>query len=387
MGGSQDSVLARARALHGAIAARADEAERGRRMPADLARTIAEAGLFRTCVPRSIGGLESTPAEILGVIEAVAEADASAGWCVMIASTTGLLSGYLPMPLAQAMFGDPLAITGGVVAPMGKAVAEGDAYRVSGRWKWVSGGQNATWLGGGCLIEEDGRLRTFANGAPDHRMMLFPAAEANLIDTWHTAGLCGTGSLDMAVKDLRVPRDRTVSIMTDRPVASGALYAFPLFGLLALGIAAVASGNARAALDAFRDLATAKRPDGGKRTLAERGTIQALFAHATAKLSAARAYLFQSVEAAWAEAQAGGAIGLDGRAALRLSATHMARTAAEVVREVQDAAGGSAVFLDQALQRRLRDAQTMTAHVMVAPGTYELAARPLLGLPTDASML
>jgi alkylation response protein AidB-like acyl-CoA dehydrogenase len=108
---------------------------------------------------------------------------------------------------------------------------------------------------------------------------------------------------------------------------------------------------------------------------------------AEARLSAARALLFETVEAAWATATARGDVGLETRARLRLAATHMVRTAADVTRTAYDLGGGSALYLESPLQRRFRDAHAMTQHVMVQPATLELAGRVLLGLATDAALL
>lgn len=370
-----------------AIAARADEIEAARRLPADLAAELAAAGLFRLVVPKSLGGLELPPGDVVATIEAVAAADASVGWCVMIAATTGLTSAYLPRAYAEELFADPNVITGGVFAPMGKAVVEGDHYRVNGRWAWGSGTANCAWIVGGSMIFEDGALRTLPNGQPDHRMMIFPRAEVELIDTWQAAGLKGTGSGDFAVKDVAVPRDRTVSLIVDKPREEGPLYAFPAFGLLALGIAGVASGNARAALDAVKHMLATKKPPGSQRTAAERGANQVEIAKAEAQLRSARALLYETIDTAWTRAQATGEIDLATRADLRLAATHMTRTAAAVTREAYDLGGGAALYLSNPLQRRFRDAHAMTQHMMVGPATYELAGRVLLGLPTDASTL
>lgn len=369
------------------IVARADEIEAARRLPADLAAELAAAGLFRLIVPKSLGGLELPPAEVVATIEAVAAADASVGWCLMIAATTGLTSAYLPPELAQELFADPNVITGGVFAPMGKAVAEGDHYRVNGRWSWGSGTANCAWIVGGSMIFDDGAMRTLSNGQPDHRMMIFPRHQVELIDTWHSAGLKGTGSGDFAVKDVAVPRDRTVSLIVDKPVETGALYAFPAFGLLALGIAGVASGNARAALDSVKAMLAGKKPPGSQRTAAERGANQVEIAKAEASLRSARALLYETIDAAWTRAQATGEIDVATRADLRLAATHMTRTAAAVTRDAYDLGGGAALYLSNPLQRRFRDAHAMTQHMMVGPATYELAGRVLLGLPTDASTL
>lgn len=374
-------------ALAPRIADRADEAEAARRLPADLAADMAAAGLFRMMVPRSLGGLQLTPMEAVENIEAIGMADASAGWCTMIAATTALCAAYLPRDQARIVFGDAEAITGGVFAPMGRALAEVDSWRVSGRWSWASGSANCNWLMGGCVLLEDGKPRLAADGRPDHRMMVMPAADVALIDTWHAAGLKGTGSGDMAATDVLVPMERSVSLVHDRPVAEGALYAFPAFGLLALGIAAVASGNAAAALADLGGLLVARKPLGSTRTAAERATVQTDFAKAHATLAAARALLFEALHGAWRVAEQSGDVPLTERARLRLAATHMVRTAADVTRTAYDLGGGSALFLSSPLQRRFRDAHAMTQHVMVAPATYELVGRVLLGLPTDAQML
>ncbi|MFZ4690037.1 MAG: acyl-CoA dehydrogenase family protein, partial [Polymorphobacter sp.] len=273
--------------------------------------------------------------------------------------------------------------SGGVFAPMGKAVADGDDYIVSGRWAWASGSANCQWLTGGALIFDDGKLRTLPNGAPDHRMMFFRREDVELIDTWDASGLRGTGSGDMAVKDVRVPRARTVSFITDAPRETGPLYRFPPFGLLALGIAAVASGNARAALEDFKALATTKKGAGSSRTLGERGTVQAEYAQCEARLEAGRALVAREIAEAWARTGQGEAFDIPLRARLRVAATHLVRTSSDVVRSAYDMAGGTAVYASHPLQRRFRDAHVATQHMMVGPSTYELTGRVLLGLPTD----
>jgi indole-3-acetate monooxygenase len=381
------ALLSRADALAPQIAARADEIETARRLPADLAERMAEAGLFRMIVPEAIGGLEMRVADLSAAIQTIARADASAGWCVMIASTTALNAAYLPRDFAAEVFANPHTITGGVFAPMGKAVPEGESYRVSGRWPWASGSQNCNWLCAGSLIMEEGGPRRLPSGAPDARLMFFPAEEAILHDTWHTSGLKGTGSLDMELRDVRVRQDRSVSLITQKPWAEGPLYAFPAFGLLAVGIASVALGNARAALDDFLALATAKKPGGGQRTLAERATVQADFAKAEAQWQGARCYLEDAIGRTWAEAETAGHLGEAGRANLRLACTHAVRTCADVARVANDLAGGTAVYLASPIQRRFRDAHAACAHVMTAPATYELTGRVMMGVPTDTAML
>lgn len=376
-----------ATALQPEIRARAAEIEKARRLPPDLAATLARAGLFRMATPRAVGGLEASPPAIFRAIEAVGEADASTGWCVMIGATSGMTSAWLPAEVARPIFGPPETITCGVFAPMGRAVEQGDDYVLTGRWQWASGSANCAWLMGGAAILDDGAPRKRANGALDSRMLIFPRADAELIDSWNVAGLCGTGSGEMRVKDLRVPKAHSASILADRPQAEGPLYAFPVFGLLALGVAAVLMGNARAAVDELVELAGGKRPQGSTRLLAERATAQAALAENVARLRAARAYFSETVDEAWDKARATGEVDLAARAALRLAATHAARTALAATRDMAELGGGSSVFLSSPLQRRMRDAFVGAQHMMVAPPTNELTGRYLMGLPTDASFL
>ena len=199
-----------ARSFQPELLARAPEIEQARRLPADLAAKLAGAGLFRMLIPSGIGGLQSDPLTVAQAIESLAEGDASAGWCLMIGATTAMLSARLPQDLAAEMFADPAVITGGVFAPMGRAVDAGDHWRVTGRWKWGSGSQNCRWLAGGAMLMGEGGPMLDPAGAPLHRMMIFEAADVELIDTWRTSGLCGTGSLDLAVKDMAVPKARSV---------------------------------------------------------------------------------------------------------------------------------------------------------------------------------
>ena len=381
------SIFEAARALDGELRARADEMEEARRLPADLAEKMARAGIFRMVLPSYIGGLELSPLELVETVEVLSRANASAGWCAMIASTTAINAAYMDRERAEEVYADPDVITGGVFAPMGRAKVEGDGYRVSGRWQWGSGSANCTWLCGGCFIEEGEGLRMGPDGAPENRMMVFPASEAELIDTWHVAGLKGTGSGDIAVKDIFVPKGRTVALSVDKPVADGPLYKFPAFGLLALGVCAVALGNARGALDALIDLVKNKRSQGSRKTLAERQIIQSDIAQLEAQWRSARAYLVDEINRTWDVALTEGDVPVERRSDLRLACTHTTRTGADICRSAYDIGGGAALFLDNELQRRFRDAHAATQHIVTARATYELTGRMILGLPTNSAMI
>ena len=194
-------------------------------------------------------------------------------------------------------------MSGGAFAPRGTAHHESDTYLVTGRWAFSSGIDHCDWLMGGCMVIEDGTRKMLAEGRPDIRLVLFPASEVEVIDTWNVSGLRGTGSHDMQVHEVRVPAERTTSLLTDKPIERGPLYAFPIFGLLALSIAGVTLGIARAALDDLVELAGGKTPTLSARRLADRQATQSAVARAEAALRAARELLYAEIERGWAEAR------------------------------------------------------------------------------------
>ena len=338
-------------------------------------------------MPAAIGGGEAPPAVLVECVEALAYGDGSAGWCLAIAATSGLLAGYLPEEAAREVYGPAGAIVGGVFAPHGRAVPSEGGLRASGRWPYASGCEHCDWLMGGCLVEDDSGVRTLASGAPDVTLMLAPAAEVRIHDTWHVSGLRGTGSHDIEFSELLIPAGRCASVFTDPPTQSGPLYAFPLFGLLALAIAAVGIGIARAALDELVSLARVKTPTASRRRLADRATVQADVARAEAALRAARAFLLDCARGSFETAARHREVPVPERVALRLASTHAATTAAEVVGTAYRHGGGSALYESSPLQRQFRDANAVTQHMLVAPATWELTGRLVFGFDADVSQL
>src|SRR5439155_21018669 len=80
----QSDVIARARALHELVRAEAPPTERQRTLTAPVVQALLDAELFYLMVPAALGGLEVDGRTYLEVVEALAAADGSTGWCVMI---------------------------------------------------------------------------------------------------------------------------------------------------------------------------------------------------------------------------------------------------------------------------------------------------------------
>lgn len=333
-------------------------------------------------VPGSLGGAEASPWQMVTAVEELARGDAAAGWCVSVAATSGILAAYLDDAHAHEVFGDPMSCAGGVFAPKGRAAAaRPGTLEVSGRWSFASGVQHCDWLLGGCVVADGEGVRTLDSGAPDVRMVLVPAAQARVIDTWTVSGLRGTGSHDFSVDAIEVPEARSVSLITDAPRQRGPLYAFPSFGLLALAIAGVGMGIARGAMQDLVGLAGAKTPAMATHTLAEQPDTRSRVARAEAQLRAARALVEGAVAEAWEQALDRGEVDLHHRAGLRLAASHAMAAAAHVVDEMYALGGGSAIYDASPLQRRFRDIHVATQHMLVNPSTWDFAGRVLLGAP------
>ncbi len=238
---TQAEWTSRAAAFKDEVTSRANEIEQARVLPQDLADKLAQAGLYKLLVPKTYQGHEVHPCTFLSVIEQVAQADGSVGWCLNICNTSGLVAAYLPPQHAQEIYSPDDAITGGVFAPMGKATSDGKHYTVNGRWNWGSGTSNCSWIMAGCmLIGDDGKPQMMPQGGPLSRMMLLPREDVEIADTWHVAGLAGTGSNEFATTNKQVPLARSVALTPDRPLREAPLSAFPAFGPRALGISALA---------------------------------------------------------------------------------------------------------------------------------------------------
>jgi alkylation response protein AidB-like acyl-CoA dehydrogenase len=370
------TVEAAARGLSAIARDLAGETERLRQLPDQLVARLRDSRLLRAGAPREVDGLELDPATSLKCAEEIARGDASAGWCVSIAITSSLLAAYLPETAREELFGGGKGIAAGVWAPGGKARPENGGYIVSGRWAFCSGIAHADMLFAGCLVE----------GATSPSVAALRTQDLEILDTWHTLGLRGTGSNDAVASEVQVPTDRVFSLF-DGPRIDRPLYRFPIFGFFALSIAAAALGNARAAIDDLIALAGGKVSLGSSRSLAERAPTHAAVARAEASLNAARALYYEGIEAAWQAAHVDEPVSVPRRSDLRLAATHAVRTSADVTRAMYDLAGGSAIYDGSPLQRRFRDAYTATAHFQVNEASRELPGRILLDQPTDAAML
>jgi indole-3-acetate monooxygenase len=377
-----------ARALAPRIRERAAEIEATRQLPADLVMELADARLFKVALPEAEGGLGADVLTSLQVIEEVSRADGSTGWCVAMGINSFRQSAQLsPEVRRELFFSGPVGVSAGSARERGRAVAVPGGYRVTGHWFFASGCMHSHLLHGACKVFDGDQPRLRPNGDQEIRIAYFyPKSQARIIDNWDVSGLRGTGSHDIAVEDLFVPEERTFSALDRRARVTGPMNRMHGFDLAGCGFCCVGLGVARAAIDAFVELATVKIPRSSSDLLRERVMVQAKVGEAEALLRSGRALLFDVVEEMWQTALAKEPITERQRSDLRLAMTHAAQNAARATHMVCVSAGTTSIFARSPLERYARDAEVVTRHNQLQFVNYEAVGRTMLGLESNSPL-
>jgi alkylation response protein AidB-like acyl-CoA dehydrogenase len=380
-------ILHAAIALSAKIRASGEEIEQARRIPMPIVEALKDAGVFGMAMPHAWGGPELDPLTQFRVIEALAMADGSVGWCAMINCDGGYVTAFLNQEVARTMYPDLQAGTAAAATPTGQAQQEPDGYRVSGRFPFASGCQHSEWVWLGCVVMADGMPLVDDNGVPATRQCLVKLAQCEILDTWYTTGLRGTGSNDLVVKDVFVKAEHTFGFQ-DRDLIKrpGPLYAFPF--MFAAKSSAVGLGIARHALEVLIETATnkaARRYMLGEhlepaKLMRDDVFVQEAVGRAEIMLTSARAYFFEVMGDLWSTLVSGGEPNPAQVARFTTHHTYVTGVCVDVVQLVFKAAGGTAVYQKGPLDRCLRDILTMNQHVVGTLRTYEMAGRLLLGM-------
>ena len=383
-------VIALAQALRPAIVAAADETEERRRLAPALLDKLHEAKMFRLLMPKTTGGIETDPITFFHVIETVASGDASTAWCLSQAGGCSMSAAYLDLPVANEIFGnDPRAVLAWGPGPRVKAIECEGGFKVTGVWAFASGCRHATWLGAHCPIyNADGSPKRGADGRQFERTMLVKSTDVEWTDIWHTVGLRATASDQFALNDFFVATDHSITREFDKECReAGPLYKMSSGTCYQMGFAGVACGIAKGALDEFIDMARNKVPRGSKYALRDNAVVQSNIAQAVINVRAARAYLLQSMADIWKDLQAGKLISVEQRITIRGAATNAIHKAREAVDTVYNAAGATAIFENQPLERRFRDIHTVTQQLLGRLSLFEPVGAFMLGADADLTFV
>jgi alkylation response protein AidB-like acyl-CoA dehydrogenase len=341
--------------------------------PADaFVNALREAGLFRLLVPADLGGPELSPWEIGPIFEAMARVDGSAGWTLALGQ--GQAAQLVTPEVFRELFADPKLTMAGSLNPAHVRMVKVDGgYRFTGRGTYVSGCTHATWMLAAAALTEDGALK-LVDGAPVIRAGVLPMKDCVIHETWNVMGMRGTGSHDVEFNDVFVRDDLTFA------------HADALANLGA-SLAPVALGVARHAIDAFVELATAKKPTGSRALLAERVTAQAQLGEAEGYLQAARSFFYETAAEAEARRIAGREPSNAERARMRLGSVMAAQLSARAVDLIYEAAGLTSASNEQPIGRCWRDVHVIRQHITLATTRFEVIGRVGLGLPAASPLI
>jgi 3-hydroxy-9,10-secoandrosta-1,3,5(10)-triene-9,17-dione monooxygenase len=377
-------LVQRARDLIPALRERAAACEDGKRIPAETARDLAAAGIFRITRPASAGGYAMSPSVLWTVAREIGRGCGSTAWIVSLLGLHPWLVGMFE-PRAQAdVFASGEAIvpvlTGGVGRDLRIDPVDG-GYAVSGLWRYASGIDIATWVIAAVPIRR--------NGAPEPHLILVPA-QAFAIDhaSWTVLGMRGTGSKDVRLDRVFVPAHRTMSwVDAQRGIYPGAVvnreptYRAPLNALFAMSTAAAVVGVASGVVDNFVEAVRSRTPIGTGQKQVEDKSAQIEVGACAAQVQMAFALLQHDVDEMIEAAAQGGSFTTEQRTRYRMDAALISRTALTAADRMFNAVGGSLLPTGSPLERGFRDIHAMASHYLLQPEpAAELHGRALLGL-------
>ena len=364
-----------------------DEAQELRHLPAWASKEMAEQGFYRFVLPFELGGENQTAREQIENVEAVSAIDGSVGWCTHINSEiNGLIIRRMPPEFAHEICDDwDLLVCSGHGPPNGpnpgrKARRDGDGWRLNYQGSFASGSHNATWnfVMASQVQDEDTEETVEAS-------FMVPKGEFDVIDTWDTAGLRGSGSHDVRMTDRYVPPEHLLPAVA---LASSEIWDSPTFRNPTHAVynkAAVALGVCRGAIDSFIELAQHKTPWGLGTMLKDQPQIQYRIGEAQATLMAARAFVMETQDAL--EENLGPHPSKGGRMEPEweyfwpalLACAHAAQSNRHVVGMINNTAGTTGSRMDSPLERQLRDAHQSATHALISYRHYEELGKTLVG--------
>lgn len=347
---------------------------------------LQEAGFFRALQPKSFGGSETAIPEYAECIIDIAEACASTAWaCGLLANHSHAIALYSDKLQKEIWADNPQALISSSVAPMGKWQPAEGGIRLSGRFGWSSGSDHAQWAVLGYMGNNE-------IGQPGPCFAVVPRQDYTILDDWDSAALKGSGSKSIVLDDVFVPDYRSESLFAlnyglSRGFKShpGDIYYLPFSPVFSLGFAAVAVGIARRMAEVFKEKTAIRVRAYTGAKVAESAPAYMRLAESVNQTTAAHELLRRD----WRE--------MSGRCAKlalpspedvlnwRVHQSYATKMAIEAVDRLFSAAGGSAWFNTNEMQKLFRDVHICGSH---AQTDYDIAAqtygRHLLGLPADA---
>jgi alkylation response protein AidB-like acyl-CoA dehydrogenase len=217
-----------------------------------------------------------------------------------------------------------------------------------------------------------------AGGPPQVRALALPAREFVIEDTWYAAGLKGTGSHHIVLKDKFVPADHFCDFPDSIACMEGPLYQ-SILQMLPLFHCAFSVGVARGALDDLLAMAASGRQQQRAMTsMRDSETFQYELGRVAADVVASEFVLQGAATKLWAHAVAG-TLRTDARQAESTAiGGWLAGSCSRAADMCFTLGGGSAVYDSSPLQRRMRDLHAAAQHATIHQRHFTQAGRALL---------
>jgi 3-hydroxy-9,10-secoandrosta-1,3,5(10)-triene-9,17-dione monooxygenase len=223
------------------------------------------------------------------------------------------------------------------------------------------------FLGGMVPPEAEGK-------PPEMRTFLLPRADYVIHDTWHVAGLKGTGSNDIVVEDAFVPEHRTHRLLDGfrrkspgNAVNPAPLYRLPFGQVFVRSVSTTAIGIAQGALDAYRAIAAKRIAAGDGSKVAEEGSVQLTCAEAAATIDDVRLVLHRNMDELMVAARRDEDITIERRVRFRFDSANAVVRSVAAVDALFAQSGGRAIFLGSPMLRYFLDAHAARAHFANSP--------------------
>jgi 3-hydroxy-9,10-secoandrosta-1,3,5(10)-triene-9,17-dione monooxygenase len=367
---------------------RAGRTEELRCLPSETERDLHHAGLFRIVQPKRVGGLELDYVALLDCAELLARADASVAWNLANLASHHWMLGMFDKRAQDRVWGSDAdaLIASSFIFPAGRATKVEGGYRLRGSWPFSSGVASCEWNMLASVVSSDDD----ADGI-EYRIFLVHKDDYRILDTWDAAGLRGTGSNDVEIRDAFVTEAMTVAVndLAGGPspgsgVNPNPLYTLPVFSLFPYVLSGVALGNAQACLDDYVDLTRHRVSTYNRAKLGDFQSTQIKIAEASAKIDAARLVMRQNCIAAMDDARRGHIPDMAEKTRFRRDGAYSVNLCTEAVSLLFSASGARGLFTTGVLQRQFRDAHAINSHIAFnfdAAGTNY--GRVALGLPSE----
>jgi alkylation response protein AidB-like acyl-CoA dehydrogenase len=363
------------------VEAEADEAERLYHLTDRVVAEFRRAGLYTLTMPRAIGGLELPWVEAMKLVERVAWADGSTGWCMMVEGVVNaIMAAFLSDAGARTIYP-----SGADVTAAGNGVPRGFARRVDGgtmirgQWSYGSTIHHAEWIHSGCFVSDGGdKPRMKPDGTPEIVLCHHRRDTIVLKGNWDVLGLRGSGSYDYVLTqdELFVPDDMIFPLDGAVQHRGGIQYSAGLVSITTWGHTSWALGVGRRALDELAKAARSRSDPFGK--LHESASFRVAFAQAEARYRGARALVYEAWNSLDDSYARGEQASIEQLALIRLAMRHIHDTISEVSTFAHRAMRGVSLR-PSVLQRCYRDIHSGTQHLLLADQITQECGKVLLG--------